>query len=68
MYVSLGGGTDHRNDSSLGRDVYTVDHNVWVSRRRELKILASLRDEKELGIKSDNKIYDSDADISSIEE
>lgn len=62
------GWTDHRNDSSLGRDVYTVDHNVWVSRRRELKILALLRDEKELGIKSDNKIYDSDADISSIEE
>lgn len=61
------GWTDHRNDSSLGKDVYKVDHNIWVSRRRELKILAALRDEKELGIKPENRVYPNDADISSLQ-
>lgn len=60
------GWTDHREDNGLGKEVYTVDHDIWVSRRRELKILAELRDEKELGVKTDNRIYQGFTDLDNI--
>lgn len=52
------GWTDHRNDNSLGRDVYTVESPVWVSRRRELLLLAELKDEQKSGIPARHRIVD----------
>lgn len=41
------GWTDLNGNNSLEDDVLTVDREIWISRRRELQILADLKEERE---------------------
>ena len=50
------GWTDHKNNNELGKAVYTVDYDIWVSRRRELQLLAGLDEEQKTGKKTNHRI------------
>lgn len=46
------GWTDLQNNNEMGRKVYYTNQEIWVGRRRELQLLADLRDaEKHKGVK-----------------
>lgn len=54
------GWTDHRNDNSLGEGVYDGGMNVWVSRRRELRMLAAMKEARKQGTPIDNYVVADD--------
>ena len=45
------GWTEHRANSELGKAVYHVEHDIWVSRRKELNILADMKEAQKRGIR-----------------
>lgn len=54
------GWTDHKSNNELGKGVYSLDSDVWVSRRREIQLLKDLKMERKKGIPSGHKIYEPD--------
>lgn len=43
------GWTDLRENRDMGRDQYTTHHTTWISRRRELQILADMKESRAAG-------------------
>lgn len=40
------GWLDLKSDNSLGKDVYYVENEIWIGRRRELQLLADIQEER----------------------
>lgn len=53
------GWTDHKSNNELGKAVYTIDHDIWVSRRREHQLLAGLDEERRTGKKTNHRVVGS---------
>lgn len=40
------GWLDLRNDNGLGKEVYYVENEIWIGRRRELQLLADIQEDR----------------------
>lgn len=58
---SRGGWTDLNRNVAMGRDSYKIEQEIWISRRRELKLLAQMKEQEEAAKRankaSKNKIF-----------
>lgn len=44
---SRGGWTDLNRNANMGKDTYKIEHEIWIGRRRELQLLADLKEKEE---------------------
>lgn len=58
---SRGGWTDLNRNVAMGRDSYKIEQEIWIGRRRELKLLADMKEQDELakrsGTTTNNKLF-----------